>query len=141
MKLKKVISDRWTFYTPCTEDGECELYLFLENIEHKYQADRDGLIAKLNAAAANDRGPQMFNTDICHFVDEENRIFQIRHRTIRLLMFYSATEKKAIICAAPFIKRRTKTPPEELRKARDIQQQYTIDASQGMIDILPDEED
>jgi len=58
VKLKTVVSDRWTFYTPCTEDGECELCSFLENIESKYQADRDGLIAKLNAAAASDRAPR-----------------------------------------------------------------------------------
>lgn len=141
MKLKTVIGNKWTFYTPCNDDGTSELHTFLDKVESKYEADRDGLLEKLKAAASDELGPKMFNETICHFVDEGNRIFQIRHRTFRLLMFYSETERKAIICASPFTKRRKKTPPEELRKVRDIQQQYNQAARDGQIVILPDEED
>lgn len=141
MKLKIVISEKWTFYTPCNDDGTSELYSFLENIERKYEADRDGLIEKLRAAANDELGPQLFNIKICHFVDESNRIFQMRHRNFRLLMFHSDSERRAIICAAPFVKRTDKTPPEELKKARDIQQQYKAAVDEGRIVIVPDEED
>lgn len=141
MKLRTVISNKWTFYTPCNDDGSSELHSYLENIESRYEADRDGLVAKLMAAAGDERGPKMFNEKICHYVDDNNRIFQIRHRTLRLLMFYSATEKKAIICASPFLKTTDKTPSGELKKARDIQKQYTKADSEGQIVIFPDEED
>ena len=141
MNLKIVISDKWTFYTPCNDDGLSELYSFLENIESEYEADRAGLIAKLKAASCYDQGPQIFNEKICHFVDDAERIFQIRHRQLRLLMFYSATERRAIICSSPFIKRRDKTPPSEIEKARSIKRQYEKAVSEGRIVILPDEED
>jgi len=141
VNLKIVISDRWTFYTPCDADGSSELYSFLETIGSEYEADRAGLLAKLRTASCQDQGPQFFNEKICHFVDDIHKIFQIRHRTLRLLMFYSATERRAVICSSPFIKRSDKTPSSEIKKARFIQEQYESAVNADQITILPDEED
>lgn len=141
MNLKIVISDKWIFYTPCNDDGLSELYSFLDSIDSEYEADKAGLLAKLKAASCFDQGPQNFNEAICHFVDDSERIFQIRHRRFRLLMFYSATERRAIICSSPFIKRCAKTPASEIEKARSIKRQYETAVSEGRIVVLPDEED
>jgi hypothetical protein len=141
VNLKIVVSDRWTFYTPCDADGSSKLYSFLETIGSEYEADKAGLLVKLQTASCQDQGPQFFNEKICHFVDDTNKIFQIRHRTLRLLMFYSATERRAVICSSVFIKRSDKTPSSELKNARSIQQQYETAVNEGRITILPDEED
>jgi hypothetical protein len=141
VKLKIVISNKWTFYTPCNDDGSSDLYSFLENLESKYDADKAGLVEKLSAASDHDQGPKLFNENICHYVDETNKIFQIRHRTLRLLMFYSTVERRAIICSLAFIKRSDKTPPSKIRNAVFIKQQYEAAIHKGRIVVLSEEED
>lgn len=140
MNLKIVTRDKWTFYTPCNDDGSSELFSFLDNITSEYEADRAGLIVKLKKASYENLGPQFFNKKICHIVDEKNNIFQIRHRTLRLLMFHSITERRVIICSSAFIKRSQKTPSSEISKARTLQQQYETAVNEKSIVILPDEE-
>ena len=141
MFLKAICKQKWALYTPCDENGMSDLYTFFENIEERYQPDAYGLLAKIEKISDDEKGPKIFNKRICHFVDDTERIFQVRHGHLRLLMFYSPEERKVIICSSPFIKSTNKTPRSEIQKAIDIKERYLSSVQQKQIVIIPDDEE
>lgn len=141
MLLKTVISQIWTFYTPCDDDGISDLFEFIECADRSLEADVAGLLAKLDTISASPLGPKVLNQKICHYVDDRERIFQVRHGQLRLLMFYSLYERKVIICSSPFIKDTQKTPRSEIAKAVSIKTSYQAAAANKQVSIIPEEQE
>lgn len=138
MYLKTVTSKLWKFYTQCSVDGSSDLYNFFLGLGQRHLKDVEGLVAKIEKISEHHLGPRILNQEICHTIDDKNKIFQIRHGKIRLLCFYSHAEQKVIICAAAFIKGTQKTPKNEIEKAKTIKDEYATAVAAGQVFIVPE---
>ncbi len=65
----------------------------------------------------------MLNTDICHEVDSDNKIFEFIKGSLRLLWFYGAGNK-IIICSHVFVKKGQKTPVTQKSAAIELKKRY-----------------
>lgn len=100
------------------------MYDFLENLGSKFEADLNRLLALLEMISQDPQGPRLLPKKISHHVDANGKIFQLTARKIRVLYFYSETEKKVIICSHSFIKTTRKTPVAETKKAEKLRTAY-----------------
>lgn len=139
MYLKIVTARKWTFITPCSQDGSSKLFTFIQEVGQRYGKDMAGLLAKIDKAAQDQQGPRILNIDICHQIN--GNIYQISHGSVRMLFFYSAARKKFIVCATCFIKRGQKTPQKSISEAKRIEQLYTAAESTGQVTIMLDKEE
>ncbi len=133
MDLYLIESDLWTVYALDS------VLMFLESIESQYSGMVAQLMPLLERVASDARGPRSLNKKICHRVDEQGDIWQIRKGRIRVLWFYD--EGRVIICAHAFLKKDNKTPKREKEQARSAKAAY-LDARQaGRIRVIDGTED
>lgn len=92
----------------------CSLIDDFENIEATYEASRNRLLAYFEKVA--ELGPKALNSDQCHLVDANNKIYEFIAGSLRVL-FFSGRPGSVIICTHMFLKKTQKTPTKEISKA------------------------
>lgn len=136
MRLLLIREGTWSFYTPCNQHGQCELLVFLENLNAQSQAAIERLMSFIDMASRESQGPNCFDDGISHYVDQNNKIFEFVAGRLRLLWFYSPTERKIIICSHAFLKKTNKTPKSDIRKAIKLKKDYEDAWNKGQIEII-----
>ena len=112
----------------CTGRGDCELLLFLNEIEGSVEKDAIRMANLLERTAKE--GPSR-RTEISHQIEDE--IYEFIQGRLRVLWFYD--EGLIVVCSHGFIKKTKKTPRRELRKAKETRSRYFEDKRKGKITI------
>ena len=100
------------------EGGECPVLEFLERLEKDSNSDAARLLY-LFARTAEHRHPN--NEQQCKHLDDGIWEFKASNGA-RVLWFYD--EGRIIVCTHGFVKKKQKTPPEEIRRAKRIRKKY-----------------
>lgn len=128
MKLERVRTGDWQILAVCTDRGDCPLLEFLAGLEG--QLARDGRrMLRLLARVASKGAPR--NTQISHQLD--SGIWEFIQGRIRVLWFYD--QGRMIICSHGFVKKRQRTPADELERARGARRRYLESKIEGDLEI------
>ena len=136
MYLATVYRALWHFVTPADPGGDSELLEFFAGLDQRRQKDLAGMLAKIEHAATDLRGPACFNDDICHKIEDE--IWQLSHGALRLLFFYSGD--RVVVCAQGFIKKTQKTPKGMKEAAKAVASAFRKAAAQKELVFLSEQE-
>ncbi len=136
MQLKSIREGTWKIYAVCEENGMCPLLEFMNQLNPKYTGAKDNVLATISKISQTPHGPRLLSTDICHFVDKDEKIWEFVGGDIRVLWFYSSKERMVIICCQAFIKKGRKTPKGEIQKAIQIKDRYEDHAKLGRISVI-----
>lgn len=137
MKIVRLESKVWSVYAVVSDhsggEDSCELLEFLDTLPKQYHGSRAGIFQLFDRFA--EHGPKAFNDAICHYVDQEEKIWEFIKGNLRILWFY-AGQDRVIVCSHGFIKRSAKTPTAEKQKAIAAKHRYYDDNDNGNIVIL-----
>lgn len=103
-------------------DYRCPLTESINDLGANYGISIVGLFSLLEKFSQH--GTKILNDEICHEVDENNKIFEFIKGSLRLLWFYGAGNK-IIICSHVFVKKGRKTPAQQKNIAIEIKKKYT----------------
>ncbi len=133
MKLLLLERDQWEVTAAISEEFDvCSLTEFLSEVDHVHASSVSGLYGLFRRFATG--GPRVFNDAICHWVNEDPKIWQFAKGSLRVLWFYG--DKRIIICSHCFIKSGRKTPNGEIVKAISTKGAYEFALRKGNIEIL-----
>lgn len=123
-KYELLISDTYKIFAPLDKHGCSDVLDFLfqeDDLNDAEQKERRQLLSRLQRLA---KGPEYrLHTDICHLIDENNQIYQVRSSQYRMLWFYD--KGAIIICTNVFPKKKNGPPPrKDMQRARDRQAEY-----------------
>jgi len=135
IKVIEIESDRYTVTAAATDRKgkvECSLNDFLtECVDSKqYHGSAVGLYKLIEMFSVS--GSDALTTDQSHFVDQENKIYQIKKGDLRVLYFYTS-EKRIVICSHGFLKSTTKADKKEVKKAVRLRNEYL---SSGQLEFV-----
>ncbi|WP_163023781.1 type II toxin-antitoxin system RelE/ParE family toxin [Pseudomonas viridiflava] len=102
-------------------DFSCPWLDSIASLGPNYEKSLDGLVVMLEKFS--EHGQKMLNKDICHEVDENEKIFEFIKGDLRLLWFYGKGNK-LIICSHCFVKKGQKTPKNEKDIAIRVKARY-----------------
>ena len=121
MKIVLLGSRDWSVYAVVDDsnsnDDTCELLDFFETLAAQHHGSRDGMFQLFERFA--ERGRSIFNDAICHYVDQEEKIFEFIKGDIRVLWFYAGHDK-TIVCTHGFLKDGKKTPTADKKNKKII---------------------
>lgn len=103
-------------------EEDCELLAFLEELENNAHSDYERLLALIERTA--EHGPP-HNRQQCRALEGERArgLFEFKApRGARVLWFYD--ENRVIICSHGFIKKKDRTPAEEIERAQNVRKKY-----------------
>ncbi len=136
MRLKLLERGEWQVCAVIDDSAEddpcCPLLEFLIELPKKHHGSRAGLFKFLREFATH--GPRNFNSEQCHYVDKEEKIWQFVKGDLRILWFYG-DERKLIICTHGFVKSSAKTPISQKEHAIAIKQKYLTAARSRAVTI------
>ncbi len=138
MILVPIKKDTWTFYAQCNDDTSCPLLETLGSLPKNHQASVRRLLAIISNAASSQHGPRLLSKDISHRVNDEFAIYEFIAGRLRLLWFYSSTERKVVICTSAFMKKTQKTPANIITAAIKNKKMYEKAVTNNDITILED---
>lgn len=125
MKLLSLEKGKFHITAYVDESGDedcCPITEFLEEAEgSNYEKHANGLMVLLERFA--EHGHEIFNDKQCHYIDKNNKIWQLRKGSLRLLWFYGG-KNRVIVCSHAFIKKSQKTPPKEKAKAIKLKSDF-----------------
>jgi len=131
MDVNLIHREIWTIY-----EVDEVLMSFLESLEDNYSGMVDQILPLLERITSQQQGPKSLNKKICHRIDDDHDIWQIRKGRIRLLWFYD--KGRVIVCAHTFLKKSQKTPRRERDKARRVKKAYFQAKQSGQLNIIDD---
>jgi hypothetical protein len=111
------------------DEQACELIEFLATLERNSPADQARLLYLIQRTA--EIGPP-HNERQCRALKGKQALGLYEFKTpggARVLWFYD--EGSLIICSHGFIKKKDKTPPEEIKRAQAIRTQYQREKKNG----------
>ena len=68
------------------------------------------------------QGPPKHNRERCRHLD--NGIYEFKVNQVRVFWFYDHEDGAAVVCSHGFSKKTQKTPPREIKRAKDLRRQY-----------------
>lgn len=136
MRLLPIIENTWCFYTPCDRNNNSHLLTFLGNIGAKHEKSAAKILAIIETASEEMRGPQCFDDSTSHYVDQNNKIYEFVAGRLRLLWFYSPHARKVVICSHVFMKNSQKVPKSEVQKAIKVKEEYESAHNANQIKIV-----
>ncbi len=122
----------YTVYAVARSGDHCELLEFLGGLGQNLQKDCDRVLALLDRVALE--GPPR-NTEISHQI--KGKLFQFIQGRLRIFWFYD--KGRLIICTSGFVKKRRKTPRDEIDRAIQLMNAYFEDKKRGQIQICEEE--
>ena len=137
MILRPIRKGTWAFYAICEHD-HCPLLAWLNTMPKDQKASANRLLAIIDNAAYDRRGPLLLAKEISHQVDDNHAIYEFIAGKLRLLWFYSPTENKVVICSVGFRKKTQKTSRKHIDAAVRIKDAYIQAVDNDDIVILED---
>lgn len=113
-----------------------EVEVFFDEVGPNFQANVAGLTAMLEQHA--EHGPDSFNTAQCHYVDQQERIYE--HIKGRLRLFWFEDEDRVVLCTHGIVKKQQKTPRREIDKAIRIKKMYQRAKENGSIRFITEDD-
>jgi hypothetical protein len=101
------------------DEGGCPAQDFLDRLVRKSNTDRERILNLIEKTA---KDGIINNPHHCKHLEGEIYEFKAP-RGARLLWFYGGV-RKSIVCANGFVKTRTKTPRDEIKRAEKIRKKY-----------------
>lgn len=138
MILKLIKKEIWQFYAICDSDQSCPLLTWLGSIPKDQRASAKKLLAIIYKTSSDRHGPLLLPKDVSHRVNDKHAINEFIAGKLRLLWFFSPTEKKAIICSVGFRKKTQKTPKKFIDAAVRHKSAYIKAVNNKNIIILED---
>ena len=138
MILKPIKKEIWQFYAICDYSQSCPLLTWIGTIPKDQRASAKKLLAIIYKASGDRHGPLLLSKDVCHRVNDKHAINEFIAGKLRLLWFYSSTEKKVIICSVGFRKKTQKTPKKFIDAAVRDKKAYIEAVNNNDIKILED---
>lgn len=136
--LKPGKTTAWSFYAICESDEACSLVTWLNSLPKNLSASKNRLLAIIDKAATDAHGPQLLPVEISHNVNDKHSIYEFIAGKLRLLWFYSPSEKKVIVCPTGFRKKSQKTPRKYIDEAIRAKKAYIKAANDNNIVIVED---
>jgi len=100
------------------DNNNCPLLEFLEKLEKESNSDEEKILNLIERTA--NHGPPSNEQQCKHL---EDGIYEFKARNgARVLWFYD--KGKIIICTHGFVKKKQKTPREEIKRAKTIRNKY-----------------
>lgn len=138
MVLQPIKKDAWAFYAICESDQSCPLLTWFNAMPKDQRASAKKLLAIIYKAAIDRHGPLLLPKDVSHRVNDKHTINEFIAGKLRLLWFYSPTEKKVVICSVGFRKKTQKTPKKHINAAIRTKNAYVKAVNNNDIIILED---
>lgn len=113
---KKLFEDNYSLYVFLDDKGDSDILTFLESKTDEAKT----MLRRLRSLAKDPKG---FPSEICHRVDDKDKIWQIRSEFHRILWFYD--KGRIIVCSNIFQKKSNgSTPNREKDRAKRIKKDY-----------------
>ena len=136
MILVPIKREKWHILGYCRSERSCDLLEWINELDDKYHGSLTRLFAIIAMVAKEQQGPRLLSHDICHQIDQKNQIYEFIAGALRLLWFYSPSERKVIVCTNAFLKKSQRTPKKEIKKAIGIKKRYIQEEKQGTAKII-----
>lgn len=120
--------------SPIYKGNLCYLEHFMSNLSNNYSKSLAGLIVFMEDHS--DNGRDIFNTDQCHYVHKEEKIYEYIKGDLRV--FWFEDEGKVVVCTHGVIKKSQKTRRNEINKAIRIKQSYFLNKKDRKIKYIED---
>lgn len=142
IKVIEIESDRYTVSASASDRKgivECALNDFLVACvdSKQYHGSAVGLFKLIEMFSVS--GSEALTTDQSHFVDQENKIYQLKKGDLRVLYFY-ANDKSIVICSHGFLKSTTKADKKEVKKAIRLRNEYLASGELEFVELPEDGE-
>ena len=115
---------------------QAQLFEFLSKLNENYHGSRDNLFATFARVSEDPAGPGRLPPDISHYVHQKGKIWEFIAGDIRVLWFYSPSERRTIICVHALLKKSQKTKRSDIEKALRAKNKYMQDLANGQVRIL-----
>lgn len=140
IKVVEIGSERYRVLAEASDRKgrvECSLLTFLNEYYEKkqYRGSAAGMFKLIEMFAEG--GGSALTTEQSHYVDKDNKIYQLKKGDLRVLYFY-ANEKDIVICSHGFLKTTRKAEKKEVDKAIRLQSSYL---ESGRLDYLDLDDD
>ena len=136
MILVPIKRQKWHIFAYCRSERSCDLLDWIGKLDDNYRSSLERLFAIIDMVAKGQQGPRLLAHDICHQIDKQNQIYEFIAGALRLLWFYSPSERRVIICTNILLKKSQRTPKKEIQKAIRIKKQYIKEQSRGKIKTM-----
>lgn len=126
IQVVEIEKDRYTVVAAADDrkgSVECSLLGFIERCldEKQYHGAATGIFKLIEIFSTD--GSDGLTTDQSHFVDQQNKIYQLKKGDLRVLYFY-ADDKSIVICSHGFIKSTGKADKKQVKRAVNLRKEY-----------------
>lgn len=120
MELKVLFPGKWRITSPMERDGRSQVEVFIDDVGGNFSANVSGLVAMMEAHS--EQGPDQFNTSQCHYVDQQEQIYEYIKGRLRL--FWFEDDDRVVICTHGIVKKDQKTPKRDIDRAKRVKSAY-----------------
>lgn len=132
MRLKVLYAHRWQIISPMEADGRSQVEVFMDEVGHSFGANLSGLLGMMERHSRF--GSETFNTEQCHYVDQNEKIYE--YIKGRLRFFWFEDGDRVVVCTHGIIKKTQKTPKREIAKAIRVKNAYKKNRDSGSITLI-----
>lgn len=140
MDLKVLFPSKWQIVSPIV-DAQLQLSSFesfLNDCEKdgSYAGCLAGLLAMMERHS--EHGHTIFNAKQCHYVSQDEKIYQYIKGPLRLLWFEA--KGRIIVCVHAYKKKSQKTPKDIINEAIRVKKKYLEADAAGRINLIKEED-
>lgn len=142
VKVVEIEKDRYCVTAAASDRKgkvECSLTDFLNQCvdSKQYRGSAVGLYKLIEMFSMS--GHDALTTDQSHFVDQDNKIYQLKKGDLRVLYFY-ANDKSIVICSHGFLKTTQRADKKEVKKAIRLRDEYMSSGELEFVELEDEEE-
>lgn len=138
MIVKVISSGTWRICSPVMGNREqCTFEDFCDELGPQFRASLAGVVAMMDHHSRH--GRQAFNTDQCHYVDQQEQIYE--YIKGRLRVFWFEDDDHVVICTHGIVKKDQRTPKREIDKAKRIKAAYLKAKANAEVRIVEEEDE
>ena len=134
-RFELLVEDMFKVYALRRDSGKCDILDFftVSDVNREELKERNNMLARLEKIAM---GKKLLPA-VCHRVDDDHKLWQIRTDKYRLIWFYDRSH--IIICTNVFSKRKSgSTPYRHLERARKLREEYFKARESGTVEFIDD---
>lgn len=132
MQLKILYAHRWQIVSPMEPDGRSQVEVFMDEVGPAFAANLSGLLGMMERHSRY--GSEAFNTEQCHYVDQNEKIYE--YIKGRLRFFWFEDGDRVVVCTHGIIKKSQKTPKREIAKAIRVKNSYKKHRDSGSVTLI-----
>nr|WP_256736599.1 type II toxin-antitoxin system RelE/ParE family toxin [Pseudomonas gingeri] len=133
--MKILFANRWQIASPMESNGLSQVELFMEEVGSGFESNLNGLLIMMERHSK--QGPETFNTAQCHYVDQDEKIYEYIKGRLRL--FWFEDDDKIVVCTHGIVKKSQKTPRREIQRAIRVKRTYSESKSLNSLRFLSED--